>query len=260
MRILPITSPSPQRKHSTNFGKSGKIVCNDTGSILYRTSTWFFREDLNWWALPGYLSKKYKNVDRVNIINHVCSTGEEPLSLAMKLIDSLGEFNSAKFFPIIARDLDEENIRNARQGNFYADINEKAMLNNIMLDRPENYFKTQLLTPKYNEKKYQVSFMPKILNKINFSQGDILEDSKTLPTKNTVLLCRNFWPYLECEQRETLLKNISERFEDGSCLLILGHYDFGATPDDTDKKQLERLLKKYRFTETWLEYVYQKQQ
>ena len=107
MRITPVNSVS--NVCHPNFQGNRRYVYNKNGDFLYRTTTYFFRDDLNWNAFIKFISNKYKNADRVNILNHACSNGQEPYSLAAKLMQTLGE-EAEKFFPIIAKDIDKENI------------------------------------------------------------------------------------------------------------------------------------------------------
>lgn len=267
MKILAVNNSQRQQQKCPRFGYSGKVVYNKAGNIAYRTTTSFFRPDFNWWAFPTFLDKKYKDVSHVNIINHVCSTGEEPYSLAMRFIDTLGVNKANKYFPIIAKDINLENIRKAQSGILYADVNEKVLLEKIMLDNPKDYFKLGDSVTLTNGPVYQIHINPDVKKNISFSTGDVLKDSLVLSEQNTVLLCRNFWPYLELEKRETLLNNISKKFIDNSSLLVLGEFDFqgdkflyrGAQKIGmTEKQYMKQLLEKYNFIPTELNYVYEK--
>ena len=60
--------------------------------------TRMFRSDLDWNLLSYYLENKYKNAQKVNVLNAACSDGSEPYSLAMILDKKIS--GGKKFFPI----------------------------------------------------------------------------------------------------------------------------------------------------------------
>ena len=176
------TLPNPQ------FKANNRRICNKSGDLLYKTTTYFFRDDLHWDALVSLLSEKYRNTARVNVINHACSNGEEPYSLVVKLLHSLGD-TAEKFFPIKAKDIDQDNINSAKAGRMGIILNDMYRINGYTKDNINTYFDYEkalnpmndmVLSPKSNIKdngfttKYlSVIFTAssKCLNK-NFSEID----------------------------------------------------------------------------------------
>ena len=88
------------KNQKTSF-KSYSVLKYNNKTPFY-TTTMFFRKDLDWNALVNMVNDKYRNVDKVNVICHACSDGEEVFSLAA-LIKTLLKSSSEKFFPIIAK-------------------------------------------------------------------------------------------------------------------------------------------------------------
>lgn len=226
-----------------NFQGNRRYVYNKNGDFLYRTTTYFFRDDLNWNAFIKFISNKYKNADRVNILNHACSNGQEPYSLAAKLMQTLGE-EAEKFFPIIAKDIDKENIKSAKTGRLGIKAQDLFRINHYIQDnvsayfdkgKPENPDNDLVLIPKTD-----------LRDSVIFSQSDIFDDIKTIPQKNTIVMCRNFWPYLTPQKREILAAGLSERL-DSSSLIVIGDFDFHSVYE---------LLKKYKIMETGIKNVY----
>ena len=109
--------------HKGNYG----TVYNELGNMKYRVNTWFFREDFDWNCFPKFIDEIFKNAKKVNIYNYGCSSGEETYSLIMKLINTLGKC-AKKFFPIIAKDIDEANIEKAKKGVLYITSGEKGII------------------------------------------------------------------------------------------------------------------------------------
>lgn len=244
MKISPITPASyTSNIYRPNFQGNRRFVYDKSGQFLYRTTTYFFRDDLNWNTFIRLLSNKYKNADRVNIINHVCSNGQEPYSLAAMLMEKLGE-GAEKFFPIIARDIDEDNINSAKNGRLGINNDDLYRINYFINDNISEYFdKGRAINPEND-----LVLIPKIelKNSVIFSQSDIFEDIKALPSENTVLMCRNFWPYLSPQKREELAVEIAKRL-DSTSLLVTGNYDFCS---------IVNLFKTLGFVQTGVKNVY----
>ena len=242
MRIQPrYYNTAPQKFTPQTFRGNRRIILDESGNLLYKTTTYFFRDDLNWHELVDVLQYKYRNAKKVNIINHVCSNGQEPYSLAAKLIQVL-KSEAEKFFPIFAKDINKENIESAKGGRLGIKDNDLYRINYYMRDQLSDYFdKGQSSNPESD-----LVLIPKenIKNKVVFDQSDILEDTKTKFPPNTFLLCRNFWPYLKESAQEELADNLARSLDETS-LLAVGEFDLsgdvtyllksrGFVPTETD--------------------------
>ena len=93
---------------------SNEIFVKEAGKF-YQTSTSFFRKDMKWEKLVNRLAEKYHNVKSVNTQCWGCSDGSEPFTLAMMMIEKMGE-NAKKFFPIKAFDIDGNALKMAKSG------------------------------------------------------------------------------------------------------------------------------------------------
>ena len=231
INIMKISSITPacytSNIYHPNFQGNRRFVYDKGGIFLYRTTTYFFRDDLNWNTFINLIWDKYKNVDRVNVINHVCSNGQEPYSLATMLMEKLGE-EAEKFFPIIAKDVDEDNINSAKNGRLGIKNEDLYRINHFINDNISEYFdKGRAINPEND-----LVLIPKtkLRNSVIFSQSDIFEDIKTIPSSNTILMCRNFWPYLEPQKRKQLAVEIAKKL-DSTSLLVTGNYDFCSIVD-----------------------------
>lgn len=218
---------------------------NSTGSYEYYTYTNLFREDLDWDGLMHIMKNKYKNTDKVNMICHACSDGEEAYSLALKIKKTFGK-DADKFLPILAKDIDYDNIRLAKKGNYVVTNTEVSRLDEHTGLDLYRYF--DIYNNEYSYKKYA---KPKdnLKECIIFKQGDILEDIKNIPKENTVLMCRNFIPYLPAKSQQDLIKGLGERLAPSS-LLVLGEYDM--------RYEIKKSLIENGFEPTDIKYVFQK--
>lgn len=245
MYVYPVVLTNKSQK--LNF-KTNKVWAYDSsGKRLYKKTTNYFRDDLDWSMFADYICSKYRNVEKVNVIIHACSNGMEAFSFAMKMISS-HLYEAHKFFPIVAKDIDEENIAIASEGLCNPT---KGDLERIKNNTFYNY--SHFLIPKKSPYDDSVILTPKdfVKNKVIFEQGDIFDDIEKMPKNNTILFCRNFWPYLIPEKQQLLAQKLSQHFSGDSSLIVIGDYDASGCCED--------LLYKYDFIEIpFIKNVYKK--
>lgn len=239
MNILPVSH------NYTNFRANSRWVCDRCGHPLYKTTTYFFRDDINWKDLVRFLANKYSSADKVNILNHACSNGMEPYSLVMQMLRTIPK-SAEKFFPIIAKDLDKDNIIAAKNGSCGASISDKERAQWFLDYRLWDYVNWQSSNNPNND----MVLVPKqfVKDKVEFSQGNILNDLENLPKSNNVVLCRNMFIYLEPQEQDNLIKKLAQKL-DNSSTLIIGNYDF---PSINEK------LCENGFKQTHINYVFEK--
>ena len=165
-------------------------------NVKYRNTTYLYRGDINWHDLRNYLAWKYKGTDKVNVYCYACSDGSEPYTLAMELDNYLGE-NAKKFFPIMAKDIDEYIINQAKSGviNLY-----REELFNV--HKQTNFGMDKYLTRIKNaplkgggKRLYKINDNIKPL--VEFEQADMTKDIENIKPDNSVILMRNVWPYIK---------------------------------------------------------------
>lgn len=134
-----------------------------------------------------------------------CSTGEEPFTIAMILLEILQmrikDFNIS----ILGTDYSPETIEKAKIG-----IYEEPQLK----EAPPEYI------GKYFEKiedKYAIK--PEVKNLVKFEVGDILSDNK--PTNMDIIFCRNTVIYFTIEQKDKLYQDFYNNLNP-SGFLVLG--------------------------------------
>lgn len=229
-----------------SFQSSYRYTKDENGNVKNSNRTWFFRSDLDWDNFADFVGRKYKNEDKVNVISYGCSDGSEPMSLAVLLSERFG-YNSRKFFPIIAKDKDEFIINRIKNNNvrmFFDDIDAVVDFSNNNLDK---YFIINPQTPDKGSMIAQPTY--ELKSKIQYSTSDILDDISSIPSKNTVLMCRNMFPYIKSEkERYNLVENLASRLRE-NCLVVIG---------DSDKDiDLGRKLENAGFVKTELDNVYE---
>ena len=213
------------------FSSCHRDVSDKTGKVLYRNNTSMFRSDIkNWDKFVDYLEKKFKDADRVNIYCLASSAGDEPYSLAIKLIERLGEEKAQKYFPIHASDCDKKIINLAKCGYlpiFDEDIDKIYCHTNGNIDK---YFDIAYKRPKFIDD-MDISYdtlmqvKPYLKDKVVFSVADATKKCKTIRPENTIVLARNFWPYLKNE--ETRIKFANDLFKNTgkNSIIVVGEFD-----------------------------------
>ena len=213
--------------NSPYFGTTGHSYLRQTKDKKEKPAicyTNLFRLDMNWDYFASFLNRHFRNSDKVQILNHACSDGSEPYTIAMTLEKKLDK-KADKFFPIKAFDYCGELIEEAKKGRI-----------NITYDPDELCFdeygidKSKYFTPE-SPNNHSSQLKPHRVNenlktKVEFRQGDILESLSDMEnnTKNTVLMCRNVVPYLSSKERRELLALISEKMGKDS-VVVFGAYD-----------------------------------
>ncbi|MBE7703906.1 MAG: hypothetical protein E7Z89_07650 [Cyanobacteria bacterium SIG28] len=234
--------------------------------VAYRNDTSFFRGDLMWDKFIKFLTDKYQDVSKVNVYNYACSNGSEPFSIIMKLLSTLGEKESEKFFPIIAKDIDTDAIKIAKSNSLPIDWYEKTSINYHTNNKFDLYFTKDPLANSVNEEQFyyqtsnnyiqntsgnsndfednQTFYFPakSLTERVEFSKRDIFEDYKNINPENSVVLVRNFWPYLE-HNIPKLISKLAEQMGKNSTLVI-GGFDVNACENFYGINLIRELIKK----------------
>lgn len=218
-------------KYKPSFSSCCRDVVDCAGKLVHRNDTSFFRQDIkDWDKFVDYFERKFKDAEKVNIYSLACSSGDEPYSLAIKLIEKLGEKKAQKYFPIIASDYDEKIIRMANDGylpildedidvlNFHTNGNISKYF--ILAEKLPNYIKDMNL---FFDGLMKVK--PVIRDKVNFSVSDAAEKCKIIKPDNTIILARNFWPYLQGEDKRIKLANELYKNLGKNSAVVVGNFD-----------------------------------
>jgi chemotaxis protein methyltransferase CheR len=170
-----------------------------------------------------------KSIMRLRILSAGCSTGEEPYSLAMSLLESL-RFPKAWEIEIIAGDISETCLQSAARG-FY----EKEKLRNVPFVLRNKYFEES--DEGYyvnNDVKGLVRFIP--LNLHNLIVGDGLPG---FDRQFDIIFCRNVLIYFSPNSQQQLISTLYNLLVDGGYLftgdaepLHLYEHDFKLVEDE----------------------------
>lgn len=179
--------------------------------------TWFFRDIRPFEVIYKKIKKQLteNNSLTFKILSIPSSTGEEPYSLAMYLIDK--GIDESKF-TIEAVDISTRALQCAEQGLYG---------NNSF--RGKHYHEYQKKHFVKEGDFYRIN--KNITKKIKFYRLNILQGNPTLKQKFDYILCRNLLIYFDIQTKNIAFDNLSKFLKDNGYLFI-GHSEFGAVPND----------------------------
>jgi len=180
--------------------------------ILTVNETYFFREKNQLTALGEEiipeLKKKKKDKKRINIWSAGCSTGEEPYSIAVLMLENKGL--NGWDINILGSDISRRVLRVAREGVYKK--------NSFRATDPyfiKNYFQEQ---PNGDHK-----ILDKVKKPVNFNCLNLLDSFRVkLIGKMDVIFCRNVLIYFDKDTRKKVIDNFFNLLTEGGYLL-LGH-------------------------------------
>ncbi|MGK7905290.1 MAG: CheR family methyltransferase [Hormoscilla sp.] len=178
--------------------------------------TWFFRNPEAFTFLSRYGKRKWYNANQVlRLLSVPCSTGEEPYSIAMCLMDAgLLEHQ----FRLDAVDISKRSLLKAKRAVY----NQNSFRGKDLTFR-ERYFQQ---TPEG----YQLSEM--VSRTVNFRNGNILDplfQGSVAPYH--VILCRNLLIYFDRSARSRAMQVLDRLLTPGG-LLFVGHAETGQIPSN----------------------------
>ena len=180
--------------------------------ILTVNETYFFREQEQLAAfskkiLPE-LKERNKDKKKINIWSAGCSTGEEPYTIAMLIIED-GGFNGWEI-NILGTDISERVLKVAREG-----VYKKNSFRTTNLYFINTYFQKQL-----NEDQ---KISDKVKRLVTFSRLNLFDILKIkLIGEIDVIFCRNVLIYFNRDAKKNVIENFHETLVEGGYLL-LGH-------------------------------------
>ncbi len=198
-----------------NFVSDGKSASEieELISVLTTNVSSFFRESHHFEQLRSYLterlSEKARREDRIRIWSSACSSGQEPYSIAMTILDVAAD--AARLdIRILATDIDKHILERASNGVYSA-----TQMDGISAEQRKKYF-----LPHGNENE-QFSVAPSVRNLVTFRQLNLVSD---WPMKNSfdAIFCRNVLIYFDKMTQDKLWPRFQDKLNPNGWL-FLGH-------------------------------------
>jgi chemotaxis protein methyltransferase CheR len=173
-------------------------------------------------VLPSIASSKEKvHYRHLRIWSAGCSTGEEPYTLAMILMEEANRFLRGFTFEIIATDLNDRSLHRAQEG-IYGDY----ALRNVSPEILRKYF-----DPVPGSTEFRVR--DEVRKFIKFSRLNLLDDSRMVFVKSIdVIFCCNVLIYFDGASKKRVIQHFHNNLLPHS-YLFLGHAEslFGIHDD-----------------------------
>lgn len=170
--------------------------------------TAFFREQYHFPILAEHvLSTKHRPI---RLWSAASSTGEEPYSMAMTVMEAFDSFSPP--VQILASDLDTQVLQTAAAGIYTLDRLEK-----IPVEKKRQFFKKGKGS---NQGRARV--IPELQNLIEFRQINLLHDDWGMEQKFDAIFCRNVMIYFDKDTQRKLIEKFLRVLQPNG-LLFTGH-------------------------------------
>jgi chemotaxis protein methyltransferase CheR len=206
LRELGLTSFQQYYDH-VKADRSGTALAGMVDQLT-TNHTSFFREPKHFEFLRKTIFPALSAHTRIHIWSAACSSGEEPYSIAMSLLEEAPREAAAKL-KIKATDISTRVLEKAKSGIYAADR---------MQDIPVPMLRRYTLQ---NGAATSYRFKNDIRSMIDFERLNLMEK---LPQgyRCSVIFCRNIMIYFDKPTQQSLVQRLSQHLEDGGYLFI-GH-------------------------------------
>ncbi len=174
-------------------------------NALTTNLTSFFREPHHFEMLKEFIQSGEK-CERIWCA--ASSTGEEPYSIAMTLVEAFGRFDVTS--KIVASDIDSNVLNKASQGVYPIE----------KVDPISNKKSFFLKGKAHNQGSAKV--VPQLRNLIEFRQVNLLDNQYPVQEGMDVIFCRNVMIYFDKETQVQILEKLLQKLRPGG-LYIAGH-------------------------------------
>jgi len=199
-------------QHYYDYVKADRSGAALAGMVDHLTTnhTSFFREPRHFDLLRKTILPALRERTRIHIWSAACSSGEEPYSIAMSLLEESPREAAAKV-KIKASDISTRVLDKAKLGVYTADRFEgipTALLQRYLLKGQDDNVNT-------------FRFKNEVRAMIDFERLNLMEQ---LPQGYvcSVIFCRNIMIYFDKPTQQKLVQRLSQHLEEGGYLLI-GH-------------------------------------
>jgi chemotaxis protein methyltransferase CheR len=177
--------------------------------VISTNVTCFFREEDHFRMLADEARRwSAANRGRLRLWSAACSTGEEPYSMAMTILDALeGRPLDLK---ILATDLSTRALERAREGMYSAE-----RVADVPVDLRTRYFQRDSKAPLLRVR-------PTLRPHVSFARLNLAEVPFPMSGPFDAVFCRNVMIYFDADVRRRLLKEIHRLLRPGGWLFV-GH-------------------------------------
>lgn len=206
------------------YDSSGRREFKELLESILINETSFFRDPAQFEALeksvlPETIRRKQETDRSISIWSAGCSTGEEPYSIAMILLETL-ELPQIWQIQILATDISQQALAVARQG-----VYEQQAIHFTDGKYLEKYFKCRAGKCEYFEcrdEKHQLK--NRVKEMVKFSYHNLMDEPYPLSPAGLwdIIFCRNVCIYFQPEVAQKVVQNLYQSLNEGGYLFV-GH-------------------------------------
>ena len=200
--------------------QTSAIELEELIELIIVPETWFFRDGKPFDYLKTYVNTEWllkPNRNLLQILSVPSSTGEEPYSIAISLLESGLQ---PKQFAIDAIDISQRSLTKARRG-----IYSKNSFRGDAWQGRSHYFQKNDLG---SDRGYELS--PSVRDLVNFQQGNVMNSLATNQKQYDIIFCRNLLIYLKPEACTQVLAAINHLLVAGGILFVGKRSESGTLP------------------------------
>jgi len=199
--------------HFLKYSRGREQELSDIMDVLTTNETYFFREEFQLNAFVGELLPELKAVkekrgDRtLRIWSAGCSTGEEPYTIAMLILET-GAFKNWKI-EIVGTDISHRVLQQARKGLYG-----KSSFRTTSPERIQRFFHQQDGLYRINDE---------VRGLVTISHLNLLDENRMiLLGKMDIIFCRNVIIYFDQAVKRLVIESFYRSLREGG-FLLLGH-------------------------------------
>lgn len=192
--------------------QTSAIELQELIELIIVPETWFFRDGKPFDYLKTYVNTEWRlkpNRNPLQLLSVPSSTGEEPYSIAISLLEAGLQ---PKQFEIDAIDISQRSLTKARRG-----IYSKNSFRGDAWQGRSHYFQKNDLG---SDRGYELS--PSVRDLVNFQQGNVMNSLATNQKQYDIIFCRNLLIYLKPEACTQVLAAIDRLLVTGGILFVGG--------------------------------------
>ncbi|MGC9110065.1 MAG: CheR family methyltransferase [Caldimicrobium sp.] len=208
-------------------------LLNQIIDVLTTNETYFFRDQHPFEAIKNHilpeLIQKREKEKQIKIWSAACSTGQEPYSIAMLILEYFSKYLSTYKFSIYATDISQSALKKAKEGIY----NQIEVNRGLPVTFLVKYFKQEGSSWRIDEK---------VKALVKFEYLNLLETDKKVKENFDLILCRYVLIYFSKETKTQVFRALWNTLNKGG-YLILGATEIPPfNPPDMEKKLLGKTV------------------
>ena len=191
-------------------GSGGEEFLNMLDCVT-TNKTDFFREPVHFSFLRDVIRASLDTDRRLSVWSAACSSGEEPYSIAMTIMDTIDQTNRCDW-RILASDISSRVLAQAKTGRYEMDRVERL---------PSGALHRYFLKGS-GSAKGTVKVKPTLAEHIAFRRINLMDEAYPIKTQLDVIFCRNVMIYFDRATQESVLRKFFRYLKVGGYLFV-GH-------------------------------------